>query len=327
MDVLSDVLNAVRLTGAVFFDVERRAPWVVETPEGAVIACKVMPEAHHVIVFHAVLKGECWVEAPAIPGASIHLHEGDVIILPQADRHVLCSSPGMRAGSEIENSCRPDNRPLPFFIGPGEGTGNATHFVCGCLACDVWAFNPIVDGLPRLFHVPMSDESRSLMALCILAVAETESRQTGRETILARLAELLFVDALRRYIDNLPTEEPSWFSGLRDPHIGAALNLIHGRWREEWTVDKLAREVGLSRSVFASRFAHFVGQAPIHYMTAWRMQLATHLLQRNGTNISRVASEVGYDSEAAFCRTFKRCVGVTPGHWRRRLPSEVKRSS
>ncbi len=135
--------------------------------------------------------------------------------------------------------------------------------------------------------------------------------------MLARLSELLFVEILRGYLEALPEDAPGWLSGLRDRHVGAALRLIHGRPHEPWTLESLAREVGLSRSVFAERFTHYVHMAPMHYLGRWRLQLAARLLERPGINIARVAQEVGYESEAAFNRAFKKLTGHPPGAWRR----------
>jgi transcriptional regulator GlxA family with amidase domain len=148
-------------------------------------------------------------------------------------------------------------------------------------------------------------------------VDETATRRSGGETVLSRVAELLFVDVVRRHIETLPKDAGSWLSGLRDPHIGAALALMHGRPAEAWTLEGLAREVGMSRSVFADRFAHFMQDSPMQYLTRWRMQLATRLLERQGAGVAQVAAEVGYESEAAFNRAFKKVVGTPPGAWRR----------
>ena len=150
-----------------------------------------------------------------------------------------------------------------------------------------------------------------------LAVDETAMRRSGGETVLSKVAELMFVDVVRRHIDTLPPEASGWLSALRDMHVGAALALLHGRPAEAWTVEILAREVGLSRSVFADRFVHFVQDSPMHYLTRWRMQLASLLLDRQGVGVAQVAAEVGYESEAAFNRAFKKCVGAPPGAWRR----------
>jgi len=174
------------------------------------------------------------------------------------------------------------------------------------------------EALARIVHAPVSAETRGwLSSLVRIAVQETEHGSAGGETMLAKLAELMFVEVIRKYIDGLPKDSRGWLSGLRDRHVGAALRLIHARPSGPLTLESLARDVGLSRSVFAERFAHFVGVPPMQYLARWRLQLAAHLLQGNGTSIAAAAAEVGYESEAAFNRAFKKFVGVPPGAWRR----------
>lgn len=317
MDVLSDVLSAIRLTGAVFFDVERRAPWVAATPQAESIAHLVMPDAEHVIMFHVVIEGRCWAEILHSGAKPQHLVAGDIIVLPMGDSHVLCSEPGMRVAPDFDRFFRPPDQQLPFLIGSNGGTGEQTHFVCGYLGCDARPFNPLLRSLPRLMHVTAAASNAPVLQLFRMATEETAMHRSGGETVLAKLAELLFVDALRRHIDGLPQDAIGWLSGLRDAQIGAALALLHGRPTENWTVVSLAREVGLSRSAFADRFMFFMQDSPMHYLARWRMQLATHLLGRQGASVSRVAAEVGYESEAAFNRAFKKYVGVPPGSWRK----------
>ena len=318
MDVLSDVLRAVRLRGAIFFEVERRAPWVAESPAGAAIASKVMPDAEHVISFHAVVAGGCWAELLDGSTPPMRVEEGDIIVVPMADPNVMCSSPGMRAAPNIDMYYRPKDRPLPFLIAPdGDGNRERTRFVCGYLGCDARPFNPILQGLPRLLHSRATEGAAWMTQLIRLAVDETAMRRAGSETLLSKVAELMFVDVVRRYIDTLPADAGNWLSGLRDPQVGAALALMHARPAEAWTLGRLAREVGLSRSAFADRFAHFVDEPPLQYLTRWRIQLASHLLEQKGVGVAQVAAEVGYESDAAFNRAFKKCVGTPPGAWRR----------
>ena len=317
MDVLSDVLRAVRLTGAIFFDVEASAPWVAATPAGTTIAGAVMPEAEHVIMFHAVTSGECWVELEEGSMPPLRLAAGDIVVLPMGDAHVFCSTPGMRAAPNPGLYYRPTDRQLPFRLKQDNGGSEHARFVCGYLGCDARPFNPVLHGLPRLLHARGADGADCMTQLIRMAVDETATRRSGGETILSKVAELMFVDVVRRHIDTLPPDASGWLSGLRDTHVGAALTLLHGRPAAAWTVELLAREVGLSRSVFADRFTHFVQESPMHYLTRWRMQLATHLLDRQGVGVAQVAMEVGYESEAAFNRAFKKCVGLPPGAWRR----------
>jgi AraC-like DNA-binding protein len=317
VDVLSEVLRAVRLTGAVFFDVEARAPWVATTPAAVKIAASVMPEAEHVIMFHAVTSGWCWAELEDGSVPPVRLAAGDIVVVPMGEQHVLCSTPGLRAEANLNMYFRPTDRQLPFQISPPGGDGERTRFACGYLGCDARPFNPVLQALPRIFHARGAEGVGCMAQLIRMAIDETATSRSGGETVLSKLAELMFVDVVRRHIETLPKEAGGWLSGLRDPHISRALALMHGRPAEAWTLERLAHEAGLSRSVLADRFQHFVQESPMHYLTRWRMQLATRLLERPGVGLAQVAAEVGYESEAAFNRAFKKCVGAPPGAWRR----------
>ena len=320
MDVLSEVLRSIRLTGAVFFDVEQRAPWVAHTPSGAVIASNVMPEAEHVFMFHAVTQGSFWVELVDGSAPAVRVSTGDLLVIPMADAHLMSSTPGMRATADAAMYYRPTDRRLPFLVGPRTGDGDSTCFICGYLGCDLRPFNPVLLGLPRLLRIPSSETPGAISLLFSLAAEETSALRSGGELVLSKIAELMFVDVVRRYMLTLPPDHAGWLSGLRDPQIGAALKLLHGGPAAAWTVETLAREVGLSRSTFAERFGHFVHESPIHYLTRWRMQLAARLLERQGLSIAQIAAEVGYESVAAFNRAFKKCTGITPGAWRKVRP-------
>jgi AraC-like DNA-binding protein len=229
----------------------------------------------------------------------------------------MASEPGQRATPDLSAYYRPTDRPLPFVWNVG-GNGEPCRLACGYLGCDAHPFNPILDALPPLLHVRARKGERNLNHDLIgAALAECERPRAGGETILSKLSELMFLEALRQHLDGLPDESRGWLSGLRDRHVGQALRLMHGRPAERWTIDTLAREVGLSRSAFAERFADLMGAPPMQYLANWRLQLATQLLERNGLSIAQAAAEVGYESEAAFNRAFKRQVGVPPGSWRR----------
>jgi AraC-like DNA-binding protein len=317
VDVLSDVLRTVRLSGAIFFDVEASAPWVATTPEAVTIGNNVMPESQHVVMFHAITSGGCWAELLDDSIPPLRLEAGDIIVLPMGDAHVLCSEPGMRTEVNLDMYRRPTDRSLPIVVERAGGGAEHARFVCGYLGCDARPFNPVLHALPRVLHARAADGVGCITQLVRLAVEESTTRRSGGESVLSRVAELMFVDVVRRHIDALPKGAGGWLSGLRDPHVSASLTLMHGRPAEAWTLERLAREVGVSRSVFADRFAHFMQESPMHYLTRWRMQVATHLLERPGVGVAQVASEVGYESEAAFNRAFKKCVGVPPGAWRR----------
>ena len=317
MDVLSDVLSAVRLTGAVFYDHHFRFPFAGASPPMSAIADKVMPGSEHVIAFHALLSGTLWVALTDDPRSSIRLEAGDVVIFPMGDANVVGSSPGLSAEADPSGYQRPVDRPLPWvFHHEGEGPERA-HAICGYLGCDARPFNPLLEALPRLFSTEMSAASQSWLAEMLrVAAEESELGGVGSETMLARLAEAMFVEVLRKHIARLPEDSTGWFSGLRDRHVGQALRLLHSQHARDWSLDVLAREVGLSRSVFAERFAHYVGITPIQYLARWRMQLAARRLATPGVSIAQAGAEVGYESEAAFSRAFKRYVGMPPGAWR-----------
>ncbi len=319
MDVLSEVLRAVRLTGAIYFDVTARAPWVAETPALSTICHQVMPDFESVIAFHIMLDGGCWAQIGDESEAPLWFGEGDAILFPQGDGHLMGSEPGRRSEPDYSLYYRPDDRPLPFVLKEMGGDGEPARFVCGYLGCDARPFNPLLSALPRLIHVRCRPGERDpTLDLIRMSIAESEQPRAGGETVLAKLSELIFVQGLRRYVDEQPPESQGWLSGLRDPHVGQALARIHGRPAEDWTLDRLAKEVGASRSVLSERFAHYVGEPPMRYLTRWRMQLASRALESPATTLAQAATEVGYQSEAAFNRAFKKVVGVPPGEWRRR---------
>ena len=319
MDVLSEVLRGVRLTGAVFFDMKAHAPWVGTTPSSSVIASLVMPDAEHVICFHILVAGAAWATLDDGSAPAVLLSAGDVVIISKGDSHFLSSAPGMRGEPDLAAYKRPAgfSLPVPHVLNETTGGPEACHFVCGYLGCDVRPFNPLIASLPRLFHAHASKVSQGWLAsLLRTAVDETDDHGAGREIMLAKLAELIFVDVLRKYVRELEGNLRGWFSGLRDRHVGGALRLIHGRPASNWTLDSLSREVGLSRSAFAERFNSYVGSPPIEYLGRWRMQLAAKLLDE-GVDLAAAAAAVGYTSPATFNRVFKRFVGMPPGAWRR----------
>jgi AraC-like DNA-binding protein len=315
-DVLSDVLRAVRLTGAVYFDFELSAPWVAEAPPSRDVAGIVMPGCERVIEYHVIARGGCW--GHALDDEPRRLREGDLIVFPQGHAHVLSSAPGMRAEPDLAIYAHPST-PLPLVYEVGGG-GERARVVCGFLGCDERPYNPLLAALPKVIHLPASPQGYGwLSTLLQIAVGESGSGRAGSENVLARVSELMFVEMVRRYLETLPAAERGWLAGLRDPMIGQALGAIHGAPADPWTVEGLARVVGLSRSVFAERFTEIMGQAPMQYLALWRMQLAARRLT-DGGQVAEVAAAVGYESEAAFSRAFKRLVGEAPGTWRRRAP-------
>jgi AraC-like DNA-binding protein len=316
MDVLSDVLAAVRLTGAIFFYNTFRNPWVAEAPRATRIATNVLPDSQYVMAFHTLLEGSCWAETidDAVP--PLRLHAGDIIAFPGDDAHALCSTVGMRAKPDLAMYYPPFDRQLPYVLNEGDGP-EGCRFVCGYVGCDIRPYNPFIKSLPRVLH-GRSVATGWLFHLLQHAVSESGRQQSGGEAVLAKLAELMFVEVIRQYVDDLPENATGWLSGLRDPQIGAALKLVHARPAANWSLDRLAREVGMSRTTFASRFTEVVEVPPMQYLGRWRLQLATRRLDNPRLSIAQVAAEAGYESEAAFSRAFKKLVGTPPSAWRRR---------
>ena len=320
-DTLSEILSAVHLSGSVFFNVAATSPWVAEAPAAAQIANKVMPGAQHVIEYHVVSRGSCWISLVGDIGFKpVRLEEGDIAVIPHGDPHAVSSAPGMRAEPKWDIYRRPqDDDALPFTLRTGEGSSSDTHLICGFFSCDLRPFNPLLDSLPRFmrFGRDASRASGGLLNQFIRsAAAETSAKRAGRQSILNRLSELMFVEVIRLHMDQLASNNTGWLAGLRDPVVGRALTLLHARPSHAWTLEELASEAGASRSSLADHFAHLVGCAPIQYLTKWRMQMAAKRLADPSAKVAVVAYEVGYESEAAFSRAFKKLVGRSPTQWR-----------
>ena len=320
VDALSDVLQAVRLKGAVFFDVETSAPWVAEAPEAKFVAPALMPDSDHVIEYHVVTSGSCWATVIGHEIDSIRVTAGDVVAFPQGDAHVLSSSPGMRGTPGESAFTLPQSAAqLPLIMNLEGHGGERAHLVCGFLGCDSRPFNPLLESLPRILHVSSSvtEGSGWLDAFTRFALLEASDKRAGAAGILSKLGELMFVEVVRAHIESLPENSNGWLAGLKDRTVGFALNLLHGQPARDWTLHQLSKEVGMSRSAFAARFTALVGAPPIQYLQRWRLQLAASRLLDNAA-IAAVAADAGYESEAAFSRAFKRAVGVPPAEWRNR---------
>lgn len=315
MDALSDVLRAVRLTGALFFDIHASDPWVAETPTGDTIVRKIFPDAEHLIPYHVVTRGTCW--GAVADGQPVQLAAGDIIMFPHGDAHTLSSEPGMHGTPNLAVYRWPSDGQLPVSMSMGNSRLDSSHIVCGYLGCDARPFNPLLAALPPVIHV--SDGDRGTIAAFVkLAMAEAQQRRPGGEVVLGHLSQLMFVDVVRRYLETLSPDRTGWLAALRDPFVGRGLTALHRSPAHGWTLESLAREVGLSRSALAERFAQLVGQPPMQYLANWRMQLAANLLLAGTDNVATIADLVGYESEAAFSRAFKKAVGVPPSEWRTR---------
>jgi AraC-like DNA-binding protein len=325
-DTLSDLLRAVRVRGAAFYYVSCRDPWSSEAPPASEIAEAVMPGCEHVIEYHMIAKGEGWAAVSGQP--PVKLAAGDVVMFPQGDRHVLSSAPGvepLRQTAEWVFATRDIPKPMAIayhhgVVEPGAPLPVESAdmiLVCGFLGCDLRPFNPLIAALPHLLHLP-ADRASSWSARVIeQAVAESNSPRPGGDAVLERLAEVMFVDAARRYLEHLPEDATGWLAGLRDRYVGKALERLHECPDRAWTVDDLALEVGLSRSALHERFIQFLGDPPMHYLANWRVQLGSRLLRESNRTVASIALDVGYESEAAFSRAFKRKVGLPPARWKR----------
>lgn len=321
IDLLSDVLRAVRLTGAVFFRVDATAPWVIEMPDTAALAGVTLPRAQHVMSYHVVTRGTC--RGALLGGAAVELDEGDVLVFPHGDPYVMSIAPLLRGGPSRDEvlafMAEMATGRLPFTVVEDGGGAQPLGLVCGFLGCDVRPFNPLMAALPSLLHVRRAFAAGDPLGRLIdFALAESQERRAGGECVRLRLSELMFIEVVRRYLAGLPTEQRGWLAGLRDRTVGRALAHLHEHPGDDWTLEKLAKDVGLSRSALAERFTHFVGDPPMQYLARWRMQVAARLLADGDAKVASVALRVGYESEAAFSRAFKKSTGVPPAAWRGR---------
>jgi AraC-like DNA-binding protein len=313
MDPLSDVLRAVRLSGAYFFMVEARHPWTASATAAAELAPRVLPDAEHLISYHILISGSCWGGLGA--SEQVLLQAGDAIVFPHGDAHVMSSveAHGILPG---QNRWLPERYRGTFQL--GDGAGPRATFICGFLGCDLRPYNPLISALPRLMHMRgiaggggwLSEFPRQL-------VAESRVGAAGSDSMLTRMAELMFVEVVRRYLEGLPPERSGWLAGLRDPVVAPALAQLHERPSHPWTLPELARAVSTSRTVLSERFSQIVGVPPMQYLTQWRLQLAAEQLANSSAKIAAIGAGVGYESEAAFSRAFKRATGHAPASWRR----------
>ena len=315
MDAFSEILAAVKLKGALYFSADFSSPWNVSSPPSKELGPALAPGAPHLLIYHLVVEGKALARTKK--GESLTLEAGDIVVFPHGDPHQLMS--GERASNDltpdiIKKILTRDLRPLR-----GGGGGQNTRFVCGYMACDPFMCRPILEGLPRILKVNIrSDNSGNWLENSILhLVEEAGSGKAGSDAMLAKLSEALFVDTLRRYVAGLPEEQIGWLAGARDPIVGKSLAILHSRVSQPWTIADLAREVGLSRSALVDRFSRFLAVPPMAYLTQWRLQLAARALTTTPRGIADIAADVGYESEAAFNRAFKREFELPPARYRR----------
>jgi AraC-like DNA-binding protein len=314
MDALSEVLKIVKLRGALFFNAEFSAPWCVATSQSSRIAPLLCPGAGHVIMYHYLTDGRAYAQLP--DGSRCDLGPGDVVIFPHGDPHNI----GNGAGKPVDSlKTFAKNLSNGLKVARYGGGGELTKLVCGFMACDPSLCEVVLAGLPSMFVVNFANDAAGqwLANSIQFSVHEARGPGTGSDVVLAKLSEVLFVETLRRFIRDLPDHQKGWLAGARDPVIGEALALLHKNPARPWTIATLAHQVGVSRTRFAERFRHFLGEPPMAYLVRWRLKLAAEILVSSNANVSEVAADVGYASEAAFSRVFKRQFGCPPAQFRR----------
>jgi AraC-like DNA-binding protein len=315
MDVLSEVLKTVKLDGAVFFNGEFSSPWCAREPDACTMASYLPARPKHVIIFHLMTEGRGYVRIEE-DGRGVPLEAGDIVILPQGNAHFMGNGPPV---TPIDSAVQ-----LQRVLSEGRmisqvgGGGELTKLICGYLTCDPQLCQVFLAGLPPIVKVYIRDNpsGKWLEDTFRYSVDHAEASGPGGAAVIAKLSELLFVETLRRYIAQLPQTQKGWLAGVRDPDVGKALALLHKQPSHPWTIASLAHEVGVSRSVLAERFRHYLSDTPMGYLTRWRLQLAAQVLTSTSKSVAEVAGEVGYESEPSFNRAFKREFGVPPARFR-----------
>jgi AraC family transcriptional regulator, alkane utilization regulator len=320
MDALSDVLQVVRLGGAVYLHGEFTAPWSVEGRADIELCGTFLPRCERVISYHLVTAGSCWAKLTAESDSALEVRAGELLVVPQGEPHIMASSldlePMSAAEVQSEHLRKAPGELLQLSYGGG---GEVTRLLCGFIACDETQTNPLIAMLPRIFKVDMRNDPQSawLESSLQFAASEAADARAGSSIVLGKLSELLFVEAVRRCVESRPATQEGWLAGVRDRFVGRALSLIHAQPAYAWTVEELANRVGLSRSAFSQRFTDLVGQPPMQYLTRWRLQLAAKELTGQAKPLIAIATQVGYESEAAFNRAFKREFGMPPSSWKK----------
>jgi AraC-like DNA-binding protein len=316
MDAISEALKVVRVTGAAFFNAEFTAPWGFRSPPTEMVAAALSAAGtERLAIYHLVIEGLGQVRVEGRPALS--LTAGDLVVFPHGHRHAM-SNGRPRTMHDMA-------RDLPQLLSDDRrvmrlgGNGAPTRFVCGYFGFDRHASRLFLAGLPSVIKVGIRDSARAswLEHAIGYAMAEAARRRPGCAALLSKLSEALFVEALSRYMEKMPSESTGWLAGVRDPIVGRALAVLHSDPSHPWTVAELARGAGASRSILAERFMHFLGEPPMSYLANWRLQLAARMLETTRHTVNEVAAEVGYESEAAFNRAFKREFGLPPATYRR----------
>ena len=326
MDVLSEVLRVVKLRGALFFNAEFSAPWCIRSAPSADFAPYVCPGAGHLIIYHFLTQGRAFARLP--DGKREELNAGDVVILPHGDAHLLGNGAPERPVDSLQALAK--NLTQGFKLVRYGGGGEITKLVCGYLACDPQLSEVFLAGLPRMLKVTVANEPSGqwLEHAIQFSAGEAAGERAGGGLVLGKLSEVLLLETLRRYINGLPADQTGWLAGARDPVIGQALALLHKDPADPWTILDLAKRTGVSRTRLAERFRHFLGESPMAYLAQWRLRLGAEILQSSENSVAEVAAAVGYGSEAAFNRAFRREFDCPPARFRReRRPRPGRRSA
>ena len=315
MDVLSEVLKTVKLDGAVFFHGEYSAPWCAQEPDADTMASYLSAGPKHIIIFHLLTEGRAYARIEQ-NGRPIPLIAGDIVTFPHGDAHLMGNGPAVPPVDNAKQIQKvlAEGRMLSQFGGGGE----LTRLICGYMTCDPQLSRIFLTGLPSIVKINIRDSAsgRWLEDTLRYSVEHGEAAGPGGAAVVAKLSEALFVETLRRYIAQLPRTQTGWLAGVRDQEVGKALALLHRQPAQPWTIATLAQEVGVSRSVLAERFRHYLSDTPIGYLTRWRLHLAAQLLGSTSKSVAEVAGEVGYESEPSFNRAFKREFGSPPARFR-----------
>lgn len=318
-DPMSDVLDTIRLHGAMFFVWEPSSPYAVGVADGALLSRHILPAADCMISYHIVTRGPCWA---AVNGEDPQrLETGDILVLPRGDAYKIADTPQFPSAEDEQESITflqaMANGELPSVVRDDIASDVSSRLICGFLGCNLRPYNPLLSTLPRMIRLPAPErDDDPLSQLIDFALGESKQRHGGEKCLLKRLSEVMFVEVLRRYLRLNHAPESGWLGALRHPVVGRALGLLHGDLARSWTLQRLAREVGTSRSTLSKQFRVSVGMPPMQYLGHWRMQVAADRLRDRSVKVYRVALEVGYESEAAFSRAFKRIVGTAPAVWR-----------
>jgi len=320
MDLLSDVLRVARLTGGVFLHAEFSAPWCVASQLAPEMCAPLLNGPKHLIEYHYIVEGTLLARVAGQPETTVTLQVNEVVILPHNDVHHLGSDLQLPPVDSAELAVPIENGLYRVTYGGG---GAPVRMICGFLGCDFTHSNPVLASLPRILRISVSDDGEGAWIRSTLryAAQEIAAGRPGSETVLAKVSELLFIEAVRRHVATLDEGEVGWLAGLRDPYVSRTLALFHGDISRPWTMDDLAREVGLSKSALAERFQRVIGKPPMSYLARWRMEVAAQRLRSTNATLANIAHDVGYEAEAAFSRAFKKAYDVAPATWRRESAS------